>query len=263
MMCEVKEALGTVSTACSEKSEKIFVWCCPTAVLQDEAVYQRCHRLLEKSEPELTEVVFLQHRTDPDAIACQRFLGKAMLRYSLSQVHPEVAPIQWQLTHRPSGQPNYQGPKGLDGQLSVSLAHTAGMVVCAVSKRPVGIDVEACRRKVRLDALAERYFSASECAYLQHLASWQRVEAFFLLWTLKEAYLKAHGRGIFQLTHDICFDVAVPQQLQYVGREMPTNQVQLETFRHPSGYRISLVSLGRKITADTLVWSFQTFPEEI
>jgi 4'-phosphopantetheinyl transferase len=44
--------------------------------------------------------------------------------------------------------------------------------------------------------LAERFFSADEAAALRNLDPARREEAFFSLWTRKEAYLKARGDGL-------------------------------------------------------------------
>lgn len=70
-----------------------------------------------------------------------------------------------------------------------SLSHSGEMVVLAVHESPVGIDTEDIRRPW-LPAVAQRVFTREEQAWLQ-----ERPEAFFYLWTRKEAVLKACGRG--------------------------------------------------------------------
>lgn len=76
-------------------------------------------------------------------------------------------------------------------EIYFNLSHSGTVVVCCVSNRPVGIDVEGgrpCRLKV-----AERFFSERERAWMEEAETEQR---FFRLWTLKEAYSKADGAGI-------------------------------------------------------------------
>ena len=70
----------------------------------------------------------------------------------------------------------------------ISLAHTRGAVVCAVSPRPVGVDIESCARRVNM-RVAERSFTPRERAY--------SVDAvrFLKVWTRKEAFVKRDGRG--------------------------------------------------------------------
>lgn len=75
-----------------------------------------------------------------------------------------------------------------------NLSHSGDWVVCAVDNLPVGIDVEKIH-DVDLN-LSERFFSEEEHKYLLSLESSRRREAFFELWTLKESYIKADGRGL-------------------------------------------------------------------
>lgn len=82
--------------------------------------------------------------------------------------------------------------------LSFSVAHTAGALLCAVASAPVGVDVERSDRGSPglASRLAARYFSPAEQAALAALPEPARAAAFLQLWTLKEAYVKALGRGI-------------------------------------------------------------------
>jgi phosphopantetheinyl transferase len=74
-----------------------------------------------------------------------------------------------------------------------SLAHSGRLVVCAVARRgAVGVDVEQPRAGRRTTAIAESYFSRGEQAWLAAGPA----ERFYMLWVLKEAYLKALGTGL-------------------------------------------------------------------
>lgn len=261
MVFDVKHVKEASNWQAWGKVKVISVWCCSTAILSNETDYQICRQLVEKSDPELVRVAAEQRYKAPHPVACQRLLGKAMLRQRLSRIYPDVAPTEWRLGQKPSGQPTFCKPSGHKPGLFVSLAHTAGMVVCAVSEHPVGIDVESCWRKVPIEPLAARYFSAEEHAKLQRLPAWQKAEMFFILWTLKEAYLKAHGRGIFHLNRQICFDVETPNKPRYVGPEATTHAVQAATFRHPNDYQVSLIALGEKLSDASLVWSFDALSD--
>ena len=95
------------------------------------------------------------------------------------------------------GKPLLEGP-GTAG-LHVSLAHTPGLVGCVVARCPVGLDCEPRSRAARLGALrvARRRFSPDEVAALERLPPGHARDAAFLqTWTLKEALVKATGRGI-------------------------------------------------------------------
>jgi 4'-phosphopantetheinyl transferase len=84
-----------------------------------------------------------------------------------------------------------------DPCLQFNISHSHGVVVCAVTlARQVGIDVENGARRIEYLDLAERYFAASELAHLRRLGGAARQEAFFAIWTLKEAFVKAIGQGL-------------------------------------------------------------------
>ncbi len=81
--------------------------------------------------------------------------------------------------------------------LELNLSHTDGLILCAVSCRAaVGVDVEETTRSVEFLPLARRFFAPCETAFLEALPPDRLSEAFYRLWTLKEAYLKARGSGL-------------------------------------------------------------------
>lgn len=91
-----------------------------------------------------------------------------------------------------------------------NLSHTGGMVaVAAAHGMELGLDVEAIDRKVEL-AVADRYFFGAEADWLSSLEPDRRTEGFLRLWTLKEAYIKATGRGLSQSLDEFWFDVDPP-----------------------------------------------------
>jgi 4'-phosphopantetheinyl transferase len=75
-----------------------------------------------------------------------------------------------------------------------NISHSGDWVVCAVDNLPVGIDVEKIH-DVDLN-LSARFFSEEEHKYLLSLEISKRRNSFFELWTLKESYIKADGRGL-------------------------------------------------------------------
>jgi 4'-phosphopantetheinyl transferase len=86
-----------------------------------------------------------------------------------------------------------------DGQAAVrfNLTHSHGVIACAVSPtHEVGIDVEDERRNLAYLELADRYFARPESAHLRGLEGEEQRAAFFAIWTLKEAFVKAIGQGL-------------------------------------------------------------------
>ncbi len=76
--------------------------------------------------------------------------------------------------------------------LHFNLSHCLSAVACAVSRSPVGIDIESVR-KARPD-LVSRTMNAAEAQRI--FSSPDPDREFTVLWTRKEAVLKLSGRGI-------------------------------------------------------------------
>ncbi len=77
-----------------------------------------------------------------------------------------------------------------------NISHSGHYIVCAVAATEIGIDVERVR-KVNL-RIAERFFSEPEISDLMACTETSRMHYFITLWTIKESYLKAIGRGLTQ-----------------------------------------------------------------
>ena len=126
----------------------------------------------------------------------------ALTRTTLSK-YDAITPGAWTFGAADKGKPFITSPT--TQPLSFNLSHTQGFVACVVASGigggisggiDVGIDVEALDRKVEGDDIARRYFAGIEINGLHALSGDERVERFFELWTLKEAYTKAVGSGL-------------------------------------------------------------------
>ncbi len=94
------------------------------------------------------------------------------------------------------GKPNLD-PVPNNAGTRFNLSHSGDLVLIAVARQSeVGVDVEKIRPEIELERLAKRFFSADEAEGLMALESGLRLQAFFRCWTRKEAYIKAHGKGL-------------------------------------------------------------------
>ncbi len=73
-----------------------------------------------------------------------------------------------------------------------SLSHSRGAVAVGIASQPIGVDVELVRPHPA--AVIKRYMTAAERRSIQDSEDSDR--QFFLLWTLKESYVKAVGVGL-------------------------------------------------------------------
>jgi 4'-phosphopantetheinyl transferase len=90
------------------------------------------------------------------------------------------------------GKPRLAG----DGQVHFNLSHCEERAVLAISDAEVGIDLERERPVEHVD-LARRYFHPNEVAAITaSRGEPAQRRAFFVVWTLKEAVVKALGTGL-------------------------------------------------------------------
>jgi 4'-phosphopantetheinyl transferase len=125
----------------------------------------------------------------------QYLITRAFLRIVLSFYEREIAPEQWQFQRQLHGKPFITNP--VKKPLYFNLSHTAGKIVIALSYRDgMGVDIENINRESNLQEIAKTIFSSEEFEFFSHLDKQERLYYFFLLWTLKEAYVKAQGKSI-------------------------------------------------------------------
>lgn len=93
--------------------------------------------------------------------------------------------------------------------LRFNLSHAGDMLVLASTiGREVGVDVEQVRPMSELRTVARDNFSKTEFDTLFALPETAREAAFYRIWTRKEAYIKATGKGFalplgaFVVSHD-------------------------------------------------------------
>jgi len=132
-------------------------------------------------------------------------VGRALLRKILSH-HTQVPAAELCFAYNPYGKPTLmaeQNPK----KIEFNLSHTGDHALCAVTiGHAVGVDIEEMKVLDYLQ-LAGTVFSAQEQAALQQLPVAVQQRAFFNGWTRKEAYIKAHGKGLSMPLGD--FDVTL------------------------------------------------------
>lgn len=76
-----------------------------------------------------------------------------------------------------------------------SLSHSGDYAVCSIGSKPIGIDIEKVKEG-RL-GVAQRFFSLQETAWIYRVEDRREQEdRMFLLWTMKESFLKVTGLGM-------------------------------------------------------------------
>ncbi len=128
---------------------------------------------------------------------CRVFVAtRALVRTVLSSYFP-VAPGDWRFSVGQHGKPSVAVPI-LMSPIHFNLAHTTGLIVCAVSvaHQVIGVDAEMIEDGRDIVSEAESYFSPAERCALRTCPASRQPCLFFAYWTLKESYVKARGDGL-------------------------------------------------------------------
>ena len=148
----------------------------------------------------------------PRAAATYR-AAHTLARRVLSHYHREVAPSAWRFGTNTWGKPAVTGPLPAG---FFNLSHSGDLVAIAVAESEVGVDVERVRPMAHLDDVARHVFHPNELRWLARQPG--TLPAFFRLWTLKEALLKAAGTGFSHPAKLLCWhDLDAPRPFAAFG----------------------------------------------
>ncbi len=197
--------------------------------------------------------------SDDEVARCRRFererdrrdfaVAHALLRFTLSS-HWCIAPRDWRFEADADGKPQLSPSLGDD--LSFNLSHTDGLVACAVTRvAPVGVDVEKVQGTFALD-IAREFFSAAEIAALEQCPEALQQERFIEIWTLKESYIKAIGKGLALPLDRFAFAFDEPGRLRFTATSAIETGWSFALFKPTRTHRLA-VAIGSIDPAHILV----------
>ena len=139
-----------------------------------------------------------QQRFATPALQYRYQCRREMLRRSLTAYRPDIPASDWIFNLNPHGKPQLH-PTQSETKLHFNLSHTDGLTVLAISEiEECGIDIEntAVGRPSSYLDISDRFFTEPESAHIKQGSSATQIQRFFDYWTLKEAYMKAVGKGL-------------------------------------------------------------------
>jgi len=151
--------------------------------------------LLEALAPEERErAAQFRFQKDREHFIAARGLLRAVLASYL-----KTEPGQVRFSYGPNGKPALACECGSHA-LRFNMSHSHDLALCAVTcERAIGVDVEFIspdQTPQQTEQIAERFFSLREARAIRRLPRRKRISAFFRRWTLKEAFVKATGKGL-------------------------------------------------------------------
>jgi 4'-phosphopantetheinyl transferase len=126
----------------------------------------------------------------------EEFLFSRLLLRFLLQKYSTFEPTDVEAVPDQMGRPFWKH-SGERIPLYFSLSHTRKMICCALSfDAESGCDVEQVRPRKYERELTRKVFSKEEASFYQRLPDGEKREFFYRSWTLKEAFVKAMGKGL-------------------------------------------------------------------
>lgn len=164
----------------------VDIWRAPLA---DEALAARLATSLSPEECSRA-ARFSQERDRRRFVIARGILRSLLSRYL--QRSPDAFPIASTALGKPVLAAGFAS-----NSIRFNVSHSADLALFAFAEnREIGIDLEHLRPGIDALQLGQRFFSESEAAQLAALPSNLQAEAFLRCWTRKEAYMKAHGKGL-------------------------------------------------------------------
>lgn len=170
---------------------KVHVWTATIDVLEEEIRSMTQAAAFDDLHPEdrarLQQIVHAETRAE-------FVLGRRLVRIAAHQLLNR-GNQQLRLQIDDFGKPSLPSPHD---KLQFSITHSHGLVMAAalVGQERIGIDCELIRPEVNIVQMAQECMSESELLAFNQLPKKSKQRDFFRLWTQKESFLKAIGKGL-------------------------------------------------------------------
>lgn len=170
--------------AATTKNMEVFL--ASIEFLNDEGIFNKFLKFASKERQE--KALAYSHQ-----IGRARSLGAGLLLDEALRRTCKQVPLPAEISFDKHGAPSL---KGFDG-VFISISHAGNYAAAAVSSLPVGVDIETIR-KCR-PGICKKCFTPEEAALVLSQKTPEETDSVFSkLWTRKESYIKAIGKGLAQ-----------------------------------------------------------------
>lgn len=161
--------------------------------LKDKDCFQKAYESV--SEYRQNKIDSIRFPDDKKRSLCAGLL----LQKALADIKIDEKQVEYVL--KDNGKPYIKGVK----DFHFNLSHSGDYSVCTVSNKIVGCDIELIKN---IDfKLADRFFNQKEAELIKNQqTNEQKLDLFFRIWTLKESFIKATGKGLSEKLQSFYFD---------------------------------------------------------
>lgn len=131
-----------------------------------------------------------------------------------------------------------------NGEAHFNISHSHGWILCGISSGPIGVDVELIKpvnplnMKTVLTTAEEKFIAESR----------ERDKAFFRIWSAKESYLKALGKGFHISPREVEFNPVTGEWIKTVIGAVPRT----EEYSLDSNYLCMATVLNGKLPVEVV-----------
>lgn len=155
------------------------------------------------------------------------------------------------------GKPFLTGNHGIEYNIS----HAGKWVICGIDYLPVGIDVEQIKP---IDiSIVDRFFSEREAEAIMQKDTHEREAFFYDLWTLKESYVKAVGRGLSIPLDSFTISIDNTSQVISIATEDLLRHYYFRQYHIDSEYKVAACSLSGEFCKDVQIIDMDELCDEI
>ncbi len=161
-------------------------------------------------------------------------LGHLLSRYAImQQYHLNNDDIK--VVENAYGKPHIKGYR----EIHYNISHSGDWVVCALSQSVIGIDIQ--KIEGMKFSIVENCFTEDERKYLLSLGETQQLTAFYDIWTLKEAYVKAIGKGLSHPLNEFSI-LKLGKDFKLFTKESLQKEYFFKKYSTEAGYSLSVCS---------------------
>jgi 4'-phosphopantetheinyl transferase len=175
----------------------------------------------------------------------RRFISSRGILRSILARYLEVSPGEVSFRYGSYGKP-FLAKSFENAGMEFSLSHSRDSMILGVTlEQRIGVDAEYSTRLPETQAIARKFFSSEESELIQSSVGDARDEAFFRIWTGKEAVLKANGLGLTQRLSEIAIPCQRTEPNHFVRlahTEMQGMSLSLSYLEPVSGLTVALVA---------------------
>jgi 4'-phosphopantetheinyl transferase len=170
-------------------SERTITWYADCRMI-DARTWSELFSLLSQQEQDRAARFHFEH--DRKSYIAAHGMVRSMLSL-LDHRHPHDI----EFSTSDFGKPEYIMQSKLTPRIRVNISHTHHMAIAAIAlDSDIGVDIEWLGRHIRCLEIAQSVMTDEERAFIASVEKDQTLTCFLTFWTLKEAYIKATGKGL-------------------------------------------------------------------